>query len=174
MGFYLVELQKSVSVHPRFFNAKIQDHVVNRLMSEVEGTTSGRFGFIVAVIDVPRPLPAGKLQAGTGAAVYALRYKALVFRPFRGEVLDGVVASLTRHGVFVSVAPLSVFVSAKNVPSDMLFDEAEQCYVSTVQQGEDRIEVGTPVRMRVVGMRNDVTEIAAVGTLNADYLGPLQ
>jgi DNA-directed RNA polymerase II subunit RPB7 len=173
MAFYLVELTKTVTVHPRHFHAKLADHVVSRLLTLTEGTTSGRYGYLIAVVQVERPLPPGRILPGTGHAAFPLRYKALVYRPFLGEVLDGVITSVTRHGVFVSVGPLSVFVSARNVPSDLEFDETEHCFASVLQGSEDRLEVGTLVRLRIVGMRRDATEIAAVGTLRADYLGVL-
>jgi DNA-directed RNA polymerase II subunit RPB7 len=173
MAFFILELTKSVTVHPRHFHAKLPEHVINRLLTLTEGTTSGLYGYLLAVVEVERPLPPGRILPGTGHAIFRLRYKALVYRPFLGEVLDGVIASVTRHGVFVAVGPLSVFVSARNVPSDMEFDDSEQCFASVVQGSEDRLEVGTMVRLRIVGMRRDATEIAAVGTLRADYLGVL-
>ncbi|KAK4535057.1 hypothetical protein CDCA_CDCA03G1082 [Cyanidium caldarium] len=173
MGFFLVDLKRTVTVAPRHLHAKIHDHAIHRLVTLVEGTTSGQYGYIISVVEVRRPLPPAVIQPGTGAALFALRYRALVFRPFVGEVLDGVVSTVTRHGVFVAVGPLRVFVSAKNVPGDMEYDESEQCYVSAVQGSEDRLEVNTPVRLRLVGMRRDATELAAVGTMHTDYLGSL-
>ena len=38
---------------------------------------------------------AGLIQPGQGFVVYPVKYKAIVFRPFKGEVLDAVVTQVS-------------------------------------------------------------------------------
>lgn len=38
----------------------------------------------------------GKIREGTGSAVFHVEYTCLVFRPFKGEVLDAVVTSVNK------------------------------------------------------------------------------
>ena len=38
----------------------------------------------------------GKIREGTGSAVFHVAYTCLVFRPFKGEVLDAVVTSVNK------------------------------------------------------------------------------
>ena len=38
----------------------------------------------------------GKIREGTGSAVFHIEYTCLVFRPFKGEVLDAVVTSVNK------------------------------------------------------------------------------
>ena len=38
----------------------------------------------------------GKIREGTGSAVFHVEYTCLVFRPFKGEVLDAVVVSVNK------------------------------------------------------------------------------
>jgi DNA-directed RNA polymerase II subunit RPB7 len=40
--------------------------------------------------------------------LFTLRYQALVFRPARGEVLDCVVASVSKVGFFADAGPMQV------------------------------------------------------------------
>lgn len=40
----------------------------------------------------------GKIREGTGSAVFHVQYTCLVFRPFKGEVLDAVVTSVNKVG----------------------------------------------------------------------------
>ena len=54
--------------------------------------------------------------------VYPVRYKAIVFRPFKGEVLDAVVTQVNKVGLFTEIGPLSCFISRHSIPSDMSFD----------------------------------------------------
>lgn len=44
---------------------------------------------------------AGLIQPGQGFVVYPVKYKAIVFRPFKGEVLDAIVTQVNK------VRPLS-------------------------------------------------------------------
>lgn len=62
---------------------------------QVEGTCSGRYGFIIAVIGV-HSMGKGMIREGTGSATFNVRYTCLVFRPFRGEVIDCVVSSVNK------------------------------------------------------------------------------
>ena len=44
----------------------------------------------------------GMLQSGRGVALYPVKYKAIVFRPFKGEILDAIVTQVNkvRCGIF--------------------------------------------------------------------------
>lgn len=50
----------------------------------------------------------GAIRDGAGSALFTLRYQALVFRPARGEVLDCVVASVSKVGFFADAGPMQV------------------------------------------------------------------
>ena len=39
---------------------------------------------------------AGVIQASRGFVIYPVKYKAIVFRPFKGEVLDAVVTQVNK------------------------------------------------------------------------------
>ena len=45
-----------------------------------------------------------------GEAVFKVSFKALVFRPLKGEVLDGIVQSVGKTGVTVSIGCVVAFV----------------------------------------------------------------
>ena len=46
--------------------------------------------------------------AGAGLVTFPMRYMAVVFRPFKGEVLDAVVTTVNKMGFFAEVGPLQV------------------------------------------------------------------
>ncbi|VDQ09105.1 unnamed protein product, partial [Trichobilharzia regenti] len=62
-------------------------------------------------------------------------YRAIVYRPFKGEVVDGIVTQVTKVGVFAEAGPLTIFISKYTV------------------QIEDRI------RIRIIGLRVDASDI---------------
>ncbi|KAH7941810.1 hypothetical protein HPB49_017669 [Dermacentor silvarum] len=69
-----------------------------------------RYGFVVAVTTIDN-IGGGLIQPGRGFVVYPVRYKAIVFRPFKGEVLDAVVTQVNKVGLFTEIGPLSCFIS---------------------------------------------------------------
>ena len=50
----------------------------------------------------------GSGGAGAGLVTFPIRYMAVVFRPFKGEVLDAVVTTVNKMGFFAEVGPLQV------------------------------------------------------------------
>ena len=57
-----------------------------------------RYGFVIAVTTIDN-IGDGLIQPGRGFVVYPVKYKAIVFRPFKGEVLDAVVTQVNKVGV---------------------------------------------------------------------------
>jgi DNA-directed RNA polymerase subunit E'/Rpb7 len=54
---------------------------------------AGKYGFVIAVTTIDS-VGAGLIKPGEGFVVYPVKYKAIVFRPFKGEVLDAVVTQV--------------------------------------------------------------------------------
>lgn len=71
------------------------DYLESKLSADVEGTCSGKFGYIISVLNV---IDVGKgiVLPGNGQAEFVARYRAIVFKPFKGEVLDGVVGEVNK------------------------------------------------------------------------------
>jgi DNA-directed RNA polymerase II subunit RPB7 len=126
-------------LHPSYFGPRMQQYLESKLYSDVEGTCSGQFGFIIAVVSIS-DIGKGMVLSGNGQAEFITRYRAIVFKPFKGEVVDGVVHNVTRvrrslsslltssfachsitvvreadpstqMGIFAEVGPLNCFVS---------------------------------------------------------------
>ena len=57
-----------------------------------------RYGFVIAVTTIDN-IGAGVIQPGRGFVLYPVRYKAIVFRPFKGELVDAVVTQVNKVGV---------------------------------------------------------------------------
>nr|CAH0099770.1 unnamed protein product [Daphnia galeata] len=162
--FYHIALEHEILLHPRYFGPQLMETVKQKLFTEVEGTCTGKYGFVIAVTTIDN-IGAGIIQPGQGFVVYPVKYKAIVFRPFKGQVLDAVV------GLFTEIGPLSCFISRHSIPSDMQFDpnSTPPCYKT---QDEDVvIQQDDEIRIKIVGLRVDATDIFAIGTLMDDYLG---
>ncbi|GAA6042576.1 hypothetical protein JCM8097_003139 [Rhodosporidiobolus ruineniae] len=172
--FFYKELTQDLIMHPSYFNASLGGHLSSELRRQVEGSCSGRLGYIIAVIDEVRGETGhrGRIMED-GQAVFSIKYNAIIYRPFRGEVVDGVVSSVNKMGIFVDVGPLQCFISTHLVPPDFAFDPNANPPSFSSTEDTLSIQKGTKIRLKIVGTRVDATEIFAIGTIKEDYLGPL-
>ena len=72
-------------------------YLESKLYADVEGTCSGQFGYIIAVVSI-LDIGKGMVLSGRGQAEFITRYRAIVFKPFRGEVVDGIVGEVNKVG----------------------------------------------------------------------------
>lgn len=171
MGFFVVTLFRRLRIHPRLFGVKLRENLTQRLIMEVEGTFVGNYGFLVAVLKLLEPIPDATLDDETGFAVFPLHFQAVVFRPFRGQVIDTVVTKLTQHGFFAECGPLTVFVSHHLLPHGMQFVQGNEW---ATRDGSERIALSSSVRIRILGLKIEANEISATGSIKDPYLGPLE
>ena len=47
----------------------------------------------------------------SGEVIFKVNFQALVFKPYKGEILDGVVSDVTSDGIFIESGPLKSFIS---------------------------------------------------------------
>ncbi|EFA79139.1 RNA polymerase II core subunit [Heterostelium album PN500] len=163
-------LERDLHIHPKHCGPNLYAIASEQLHSEVEGTCSGRYGFIITITSVDF-VSRGKVLESTGYVVLPVKYRAIIFKPFKGEVLDAVVTKVTNLGFFAEAGPLTIFVSTHLIPTDMQFDaqSANPCFIS--DDGSSKISKDNEVRLQIKGTRVDATEIFAIGSIREDYLG---
>ncbi|KAK1358872.1 hypothetical protein POM88_043346 [Heracleum sosnowskyi] len=71
---------------------------------------SGRHGFIVAITGVEN-VGNGMIRDGTGFVTFPVKYQCVVFRSFKGEILEVVVTMVDKMGFFAEAGPVQIFVS---------------------------------------------------------------
>jgi DNA-directed RNA polymerase II subunit RPB7 len=170
--FFLVERKDILSLRPQYFGKKVKEEVLKQLRHKVEGKCDKRYGYTIHVIDLTN-VGKGCLDLDTGNAEFPVVYTTLVFKPFLNEILPAKVKKNCEQGFFAYAGPIEIYVSHRNMPSDLKFDPRQDGLpVFYSEEEEDiRIEVGSLVRVKVINYRLDQDKIAAIGTINADYLG---
>ncbi|KOM25953.1 hypothetical protein LR48_Vigan205s009000 [Vigna angularis] len=93
--FFHIVLERNMQLHPRYFGRNLRDNLVSKLMKDVEGTCSGRHGFVVAVTGIEN-IGKGLIRDGTGFVTFPVKYQCVVFRPFKGEILEAVVTMVNK------------------------------------------------------------------------------
>ncbi|XP_065186711.1 DNA-directed RNA polymerase II subunit RPB7-like [Sycon ciliatum] len=168
--FFHLELEHEILLHPRYFGRSLLDTVTRKLFTEVEGTCHGKCGFVIAVTTI-ESIGDGFIQPGRGFVIYPVKYKAIVFRPFKGEVLDAVVKDVNKVGLFTEIGPLQCFVSRHSIPGNMEFDPNSNPPCYKTENEEMVIQQNDEIRLKIVGTRVDAADIFAIGSLMDDYLG---
>ena len=174
--FFHIPIERELLLHPRLLGPHVTEHLKEKLLATVEGSCSGRHGYIISVTEIVSQTK-GQIREGTGITSFTMKFNAIVFRPFKGEVLDATVTKVNKMGFFAEVGPLPVFVSKHAIPADMTFDQNSNpaSYVSQVTDEQPvRIKPESEVRLRIVGTHFDANEIRAIGTIRDDYLGVVQ
>ncbi|GMP89488.1 hypothetical protein CsSME_00041038 [Camellia sinensis var. sinensis] len=121
-------------------------------MKDVEGTCSGRHGFVVAITGIEN-VGKGLIRDGTGFVTFPVKYQCVVFRPFKGEILEAVVTMVN-----------------KLIQDDMEFQSGDMPNYTT-SDGSVKIQKESEVRLKIIGTRVDATEIFCIGTIKDDFLG---
>ena len=67
-------MQKELLLWPRHFGPKLREYLVEKLISSVEGSCSGRYGFVVCVTEVFET-GKGKIREGGGLAAVQPRLR---------------------------------------------------------------------------------------------------
>uniref|UniRef100_A0A8C6KRC3 DNA-directed RNA polymerase subunit n=1 Tax=Nothobranchius furzeri TaxID=105023 RepID=A0A8C6KRC3_NOTFU len=159
--FYHISLEHEILLHPRYFGPNLLNTVKQKLFTEVEGTCTGKYGFVIAVTTIDN-IGAGVIQPGRGFVLYPVKYKAIVFRPFKGEVVDAVVTQVNKVGLFTEIGPMSCFISRHSIPTEMEFDPNSNppCY----KTGDEDIVIqqDDEIRLKIVGTRVDKNDIVSL------------
>ena len=92
----------------------------------------------------------GLLKPGDGGSYVEVRFRSIVWKPFRGEILTGWVTECTAKGIKVRME----FFDEIWIPKDFLFEnckysELEQAWIYLLDENELFIDVNEKIRFRV-------------------------
>ncbi|KAL7034882.1 hypothetical protein ACKWTF_008153 [Chironomus riparius] len=170
--FYHMSLAHQVLIHPCYFGPDLKEVIQKKVYSEVEGSCQGYIGYIICITAITH-ISSGLIMAGgEGMTSFPVKYNAIVFRPFKNEVFEGIVKQVTKVGIFLDIGPLTCFVSHNSLPDRMEFCPKHDpvCYKSKEENCEI-LAVDIDVRVKIVGLRTDINGMFAIGTLLDDFLG---
>ena len=173
--FFILNLKKNLQVTPEFLGKKISIHLLNLLKRAVEGSFNSRYGYLVKVLTVDK-YGEGKVQDGSGDVLFPLSYKALVFMPYKGEVLDAVVTQVMEVGFMAAVGPMNLFVASQKISSDYRLDNEARPHPrwTSITDTNVHIQVNSDVRLKIIGIRVNGNEMLGVCEMSEDFLGPIK
>ncbi|KAG9452552.1 hypothetical protein H6P81_005456 [Aristolochia fimbriata] len=168
-----VEMSKTVVVPPEELHGedlKLQRSIILQLLSDIfDKKATKEHGYLLAVNNM-KSIGTGKVRPFTGEVLFPVTFSCITFKPFKGEILVGVVQKVLKHGVILSCGPIAVvFVSAHTMP-DYHYVTGEQPIFLNAKRS--KIEKNGDVRFKVLGLKWVETDrqFQALGTLAGNYL----
>ncbi|KAI3880753.1 hypothetical protein MKW92_027283 [Papaver armeniacum] len=130
------------------------------------------YGYFLAPTVLER-IGDGKIRQDSGDVLFPVVFNCITFKPFKGEILCGVVNRVVKYGVFLSCGPIpQVFISVRKMGDYHHFHGEKQVFQN---DRDSKIEMDVQVRFKVLGGKWIETESQyhVLGTLEGDYLGPI-
>ncbi|XP_048605301.1 DNA-directed RNA polymerase II subunit 7-like [Brassica napus] len=169
--FFHIVLERNMQLHPRFFGQNLRENLVSKLIKDVEGTISGRHGFVSAVTGI-ESIGKGLIRDGTPFVTFPVKYRCVVFRPFEGEVLEAVVTRVVQNGFFAEAGPLQLFVFNHEMPDGMEYQAGDMPNY-TSSDASVRIQKECEVLLKITTVSFVANEIFCLGSIKGKILGLL-
>ena len=123
-----MSFEQHILMTPNLLGPELGSLLRARLIDKVQGMVTEKFGYVICVLRVEET-GSGKILDTTADVIFNVKYRAVVMKPFIGEVMDGFVIKLDKYGIHVSVGPIIVFISNQNFPF-YSYDEDNNHYFS--------------------------------------------
>lgn len=127
-------------------------------------------GYFLAVTTMEK-IGEGKVRQHTGDVLFPVVFNAITFKILKGEVLEGVVHKVLKHGVFMRIGPIeNAYLSSSKMPGYEYFHGENPYFMNQKKIGKE-----VKVRVVVIGTKwlEAEREIQALVGLEGDYLGPI-
>lgn len=165
-------MTRAILVHPQHLGRDLKTHIKKQVVSEVEGEAVKDIGYIITVLNIEDGnIGKGIIDHLTGKVRYEIAFDAIVFRPFRNEVMDAVCTVCTSQGIFADAGPFSLFVSRVHIPADMEFRPEDSSWTST--ESGIAIKANSNLRLKIMGTNAVSGAFSGIGTINEPFLGAL-
>lgn len=108
--FFLKNMERRVTLHPSYFGRNMHELVTSKLLKDVEGTFAGSY-YVISIMDT-FDISEGKVLPSSGLAEFNVGYRAVVWRPFKGETVNASFPLPTWSGEIASDALLRLTPSS--------------------------------------------------------------
>ena len=126
--FFLVKINKYVIVPPNCLGPDLYSYV-NQKLNDMLGSCSIKYGYLITIFKI-ESIENGIVNQN-GEAIFTVSFKALVFRPLKGEILDGTVEGVERVGMELSCGSIKMFIPHTKIPSHLVYNQEQEAFVSS-------------------------------------------
>ncbi|KAJ5250397.1 RNA polymerase III subunit Rpc25 [Penicillium chrysogenum] len=148
--FILTTISDLIQISPEDFSKFSAVALEDNINAKYANKVIQKIGLCISFYDLLESSD-GLIGHGTGLVNVNVKFRMIVFRPFKGEIMLGKISSGTEHGIKIGLE----FFNDILIPPQMLmeksrFDYAEQVWIWESEGGtEFFFDVGEVVRFRV-------------------------
>ncbi|CAN6439470.1 unnamed protein product [Victoria cruziana] len=173
--FFEVEMKRNVIVPADqvYTGLLCQRAIIIQLLEDIANMrASSEHGYLLAVTKL-KECHRGRVKDLTGEVVFTVVFDCLTFKPVKGEILEGVADRILKHGVMLKCGPVEKIFLSHKVMKDFRFIQGENPVF--LNNDNLKLEKDGRIRFKVIGVRwmEIEKEFRMLGSLDADYLGPI-
>jgi DNA-directed RNA polymerase subunit E' len=146
----VVTVRDVVRIPPKEFGAPIEEAAMVHLRKQHENVLDRDIGLMIAVIGIDE-IGLGRLMPGDGATYHSVAYRVLVFKPIRGEIVEGNVVELMDFGAFIRMGPLDGLCHVSQICDDFITQDSKGNALLGKETGRTLAE-GDKVRARITSI----------------------
>jgi len=124
--FFLLQITRYVIVNPEQLGPGLYNHIWSKLNGLI-GTCNIQWGYLITIFKIQN-IESGVVNQ-LGDAVFTVSFQALVFKPMKNEVLDGIVDGLERAGIQVKVGAVKAFIPHTQIPGSFRYSEEQMAFI---------------------------------------------
>ncbi|KAK1379872.1 DNA-directed RNA polymerase V subunit 7 [Heracleum sosnowskyi] len=174
--FLKAQLQWNVIIPPENLYANglaLQKAIKVRLLDEFAAKrATSTLGYFLAVTTLDK-VGEGRVRQHSGDVVFPVTFTCITYKAFAGEILEGEVHKIMKHGVFLRCGPVEhIFLPSDWMQGYSFVPGENPIFMS---EKSAKIEKGVKLRVMVikVSYMEAEKEFQAVANLDGDFLGPV-
>jgi DNA-directed RNA polymerase subunit E' len=148
--YSIVTVSDIVRIPPNEFDKPMKEAALTHLRKGSENVLDRDVGLMIAVIGIDE-IKKGRLMPGDGATYHQVTYRVLVFKPVRGELIEGNVVELMDFGAFIRMGPLDGLCHVSQICDDFITQDSKGSALMGKETGRTLSE-GDYVRARITSI----------------------
>ncbi|KAF2800010.1 hypothetical protein K505DRAFT_320749 [Melanomma pulvis-pyrius CBS 109.77] len=147
--FTLTTIEDLIQIKPQDFDIPSAQAIKDAINEKYSNKVIQKVGLCLCMWDLLE-VSEGLIGHGTGLVFVNVEFRLAVFRPFRGEILQGRIKSSSEEGIVLELDFTSeVFVPHQNLHTPSVFSRAENTWVWNSDGFEMFFDKTEPVLFRV-------------------------
>ncbi|RVX73641.1 hypothetical protein B0A52_02531 [Exophiala mesophila] len=149
--FILTTISDLVQIPPHAFNDNqiTRNDLEDRINEKYSNRVIPKVGLCICMYDLLKASD-GLIGNGNGNVNVNVEFRMMVFRPFKGEVITGIVHKCTPKGIYVTTQFFeNIFVPSGMLFEDCQYNEAEKVWVWKTEGEEFFFDPSVIVNVRV-------------------------